>query len=256
MKSYATIFVITLLSLAFFSSTVIAQDEIQYRKEITVNLSNTASAGQLSGVSSPLQKVTRQVDGSPYYHDEWTTGIALLPNNMKSKGVQMMYSTYGNEVFYRENGKLMKLDNRRVEGFALNVDEGWVVFKNGFNPDMKNLDRLTFFRMIHDGKTKLLAHHRTYTRKNPRPAIATGRVSQEFRHRTEYYLQTEDGEFQETHRSKRDVLRKLKKQYRDRVEEYADENDLNFGEEKELAKILAYYDSLIDEGGEGEEEGS
>lgn len=222
-----------------------AQDEIEKRVETTVDLRNTVVIGNVPGLTSQLQDVSREIEGSPYYHEDWTTGIALLPDNMKSKGVQMMYSTYNNRVYYKEGDGLLMLDNRRVEGFALNVDDKWVLFKNGYNSGIDDTNRETYFRVVHDGLTKVLVHHRTFVRQSQKPAIATGRVSQEFRHDDNYYIVTRDGSFHEVKQKERRILRELPKKYRDPLKEFADQNDLDFGEDTDLSKIMSHYDQLV-----------
>lgn len=225
----------------------LAQDELESRNETTVDLRNTVVIGIIPGLSSPIQNVTRNIDGSPYYYDEWATGIALLSDNLKSKGVQMKYSTFNNRVYYKGEEGFLMLDNNRVEGFALNIDDDWILFKNGYKTGIRDLDTQTFFRIIHDGPTKIIVHHRTFTRKSHKPAIATGKVSQEFRHSEDYYLQTEDGKFHKIKKKERHILGKLNKKFRNQVKDYTKKNNLSFKEDKDLAKVLGYYDKLISE---------
>lgn len=240
-----TTLVLPLVFLVFASTPVLAQDELETRTETTVDLRNTAVIGNTTGLSSRIQDVTRNIEGTPFYHDEWTTGIALLPDNLKSKGVQMKYSTYQNRVYYKENDKVMMLDNRRVEGFALNVEQKWVLFKNGYNSGISNTDRNTYFRVVHDGLTKILVHHRSFTRESQKPAIATGRVNQEFRHSEDYYLVKQDGTFHEVSTKERRFLRELPKKYRGEVKDFANDNDLDFRDDQDLGRIMSHYDQLL-----------
>ena len=205
------IFSITLITFCFISLTATAQDELEYRSETSVDLNNTLVLGMSPTSSSHMQNVTRGIDGSPYFYDEWTTGIALLPKNLKTIGVQMKFSTFNNRVYFKKEDKTLALDNRRVEGFVLNIDDGWVLFKNGYRYDSDKIGRDTFLRVVHDGTTKILVHHRTYTRKSHKPAIATGRISHEFRHSDDYFLQTEDGKIHEVKNKQKHILRKLNK---------------------------------------------
>lgn len=237
--------ILTFLLIAFLTLPALAQSDLESRTQTTVDLRNTVVIGTGSGLSDRIQEVTRNIDGSPFYHDDWVTGIALLPDNMKSKGVQMMYSTYQNRVYYKEGDGMLMLDNSRVEGFALNVDDNWVLFKNGYNSGISDTDRNTYFRVVHDGITKILVHHRTFTRQSQKPAIATGRTSQEFRHSEDYYLVKEDGTFQEVSLRERRFLRELQKPYRDSIKDFANENDLDFRNDRDLAKIMSRYDELI-----------
>lgn len=241
-----------LIALFTISLTVpaFAQGDLESRSQTTVDLRNTAVIGTVPGLSSQIQEVTRNIDGSPFYHDEWTTGIALLPDSLKSKGVQMMYSSYQNRVYYKEGDGMLMLDNSRVEGFALNIDDNWVLFKNGYDSGISDTDRNTYFRVVHDGITKILVHHRTFTRRSQKPAIATGRVSQEFRHSEDYYLVKEDGNFHKVRLKERRFLRELPNQYKDEVKDFANENDLDFGNDKDLAKIMSHYDELVQQEGE------
>lgn len=240
-----TALILPLLFSLILTTPVLAQGELESRTETTVDLHNTVAIGSTTGLSGRIQDVTRSIEGTPFYHDEWTTGIALLPDNMKSRGVQMKFSTYQNRVYYKESDKVMMLDNRRVEGFALNVDQKWVIFKNGYNSGISDTDRNTYFRVVHDGLTKILVHHRTFTRESQKPAIATGRVSQEFRHSEEYYLVREDGSFQEVSTRERRFLRELPKKFRDQVKDFANENDLDFRDDQDLGKIMSHYDELL-----------
>lgn len=239
---------ITFLSLVIvysFSSMAIAQDELDYRKQTTVDLRNTVAMG-LPAIADRMQEVTKGIDGTPYFNEEWAQGVALLPNDLKSKTAQMLYDTYEDQVYYKDDNKLLMLDKSRIEGFAIKMEDNWIIFKNGFNPGEKDLNNQTFFRVVHDGKTKILVHHYSYIRDSHKPAIATGSTSsKEFRNRDDYYLQTEDGQFYKVKAREKRIVRKLNKKFRDQVSDYADKNDLDFDEDKDLSKIMSFYDKLL-----------
>ena len=233
-----------ILCLAIYAP-AIAQDELDYRKQTTVDLNNNLAVG-LSSISNRMQEVTRGIGSTPYFDEDWSTGIALLPNSLKTKHVPMLFDMYQGRVYYKDGDNMLMLDNNRIEGFALKQDEQWIIFKKGYNSNISDLNTQTFFRVVHEGKTKILVHHHAYVRDSHKPTIATGSTtSKEFRSRDDYYLQTEDGKFYDVKNKEKRIVRKLERKFRDQVRDYADKNDLEFDEDKDLAKIMTYYDELI-----------
>jgi hypothetical protein len=226
----------------------IAQNTTQYN---TIQLASFNDGSAVLGADS--QKLTsinvrtsRSLEGSPFYNDDWLPGIVLINNNLKSNRVQLRYDPYRNLVFFKEGDQFMALNNKFVTGFIIDKDNKKKFFKNGFESDKNEISPYTFLRVLHDGKTKLVVHHRTYIRKSHTNAFASGTVSDEFRHKEDYYLQTSKTEnLKEIRLKKKDLFKHIDKKYHDRLESYAEKNDLDFGEEKGMSNILGYYEQLL-----------
>jgi|GEM_PF-443680 hypothetical protein len=246
------IIIYTALVLLFIQAQAFSQDTGGYGSVQLTSFANGSAVIGLDGNStvSTLDRIrtSRNLEGTPFYNEDWKPGIVLINNDLKSGEVMLKYNPYQNLVFFKEKKaeNVLALNNEFVTGFILNKDSGKAFFKNGFNAKDNDINRYTFFRVLHDGSVKLLVHHRTYVRKSQTNAFASGTISNEFRHKEDYYIQPAEGKnLQEISLKKKDLFDHIDEKYHNQLENYADKNDLDFDEEKGMSNILGYYEQLI-----------
>lgn len=184
------------------------------------------------------------IEGTPYFNSEWTKGQVHLRTDSKEDDILLRYNAHANELEFKRGDKVLVAIPRMVTAFSLlNEDNEKVFFKNGFRSQDHDIHPGLFLRVIHDGKVKLVAKHKTDFQKAHSVNPLTGKKTSHFIPKKDYYLITEDGTFHDIKLKRKHVVRALNKN-KGELEKFARQNDLDFGEEKDLDKILAYYNSL------------
>lgn len=98
------------------------------------------------------------VEGTPYLVEDWYTGSVTMANGGKVvDGIKMRYDAYKDEVEYEKDGKMYRL-GPEISGFAIPTGKDLFIFRNGF-PVAGNQNQKSFYRVLHDGNTKLLKRY-------------------------------------------------------------------------------------------------
>lgn len=185
------------------------------------------------------------IEGSPYFNSEWTKGWVDLRSQGKTDKLPLRYNAHSNELEFKKDGKVLAVIPRYVNAFALrNEDNQEVIFKKGFEAREHDIHPGLFLRMVHDGNTKLVVKHKTHFQKAHSIDPLTGKRTSRFISKKDYYLITENGEFHDVKLKRKHLLRALDN-HQNELKKYARDNDLDFGEEKDLKNIMSYYDELI-----------
>lgn len=185
-----------------------------------------------------------EIEGSPYFNSEWTQGWVDLRSQGKTDNVPLRYNAYSNELEFKKDGKILVIIPRFVNAFKIkNEDNQEVLFEKGFKSPEHDIHPGLFLRMVHDGKVKLLAKHKTNFQKAHSVDPLTGKKTSRFIPKKDYYLITENGSFHDIKLKRKHLLRALAN-HQNELKKYAQKNDLDFGEEQDLARILSHYESL------------
>ncbi|MGK7368969.1 MAG: hypothetical protein ACNS64_02040 [Candidatus Halalkalibacterium sp. M3_1C_030] len=184
------------------------------------------------------------IEGTPYFNPEWTKGRAQLRSNNKTKEILLRYNANSNELEFKKDDKILIAIPRMVISFTLlNEENEKVSFKSGFKSQEHDIYPGLFLRVIHDGKVKLVVHHKTEFMKAHSINPLTGKKVSKYIPKSDHFLITEDGKYHDIKLKRKHILRALN-QNEDELKNFAKSNDLDFGNENDLAKILAYYESL------------
>lgn len=179
------------------------------------------------------------VEGSPYYNEDWITGHVQIDKETKSGPVKLRYSNYTNEVVFQEDGKIMALQPNALIGFTLLDGDRRIEFRKGFRSKEHDIQADRLMRIIYDGSTKLIAKEYNYLHKDEDPF--TGKMEYDFIPKTDFFIVTSGGSYHKVNLKKKDILRALSGD-RDELEAYAESQDLDFDEEEDLKRLLAHYD--------------
>ncbi|MDX1637205.1 MAG: hypothetical protein R3281_04495 [Balneolaceae bacterium] len=187
------------------------------------------------------------VEGTRYYNEEWLPGEIVLIDNVRTENLDLKMDALNNQVHFKvDENQILGLNSENVRSFYLQKGDEKIYFLNGYTYPRAGITSETFLRVVHQGESvSLLAHHTAEIRESRTSIVATaGSVSGNFVHRTDYYLQKNNGELQKVRKlKKKHVLREFE-EYDDELERFADQNDLDFRNEKDVAKILAHFDKL------------
>lgn len=245
MKSTIAITICLLLSLVLFAP---GETSAQTSDILTTDVLNSISTS--TGLN--YTQFNRRVKGTPYLNKDWKRGHVILKDDTRSEQVLLRLNTYKPAVEFSrgvdETIYVIPPDN--LKGMVIYSDFGDILFRNGYSAEEEDITPSTMLRVIHEGKTKLLAHHKTVLQEDI-PTYGVASQVDEFIVSDSYYLVTPDGTFNEIRLRKRDIMRQLG-EHADAVERYSRQNNLDFGEETEAAVLLQYYDSLIAENESGD----
>lgn len=245
MKSITAITICLLLSLVMF---VPGQVSAQTTDNLTRDVLNSISTS--TGLN--YTQSNRRVTGTPYLNKDWKRGHIILRDDTQSEQVLLRLNTYNPAVEFSRgvDETIYVIPPNNLKGMVIYSDFGDILFRNGYSAEEEGITPSTMLRVIHEGETKLLVHHKTVLQED---MASYGMASQidEYIDSDSYYLVTPDGTFNEIRLRKRDIMRQLG-EHADAVERYSRQNNLDFGEETEAAVLLQYYDSLIAENESGD----
>lgn len=183
---------------------------------------------------------TTKTTGSPYLLNAWFNGKLITDSGAKSKKLILRFNTLNNTVEYRKNGKVYGLNTKKLNGFIIiNKKDTNILFKNGFSSG--DFNRNAFLRVIYDGSTKLLARHTSELIEDISNYGNANKIN-EYRKEIDYYL-IKKGRLYGIELEKESILNVLSSK-RKKLAEYAESNNLSFEKEKEVGKILIYYDKI------------
>lgn len=244
--SYQFIALSIFLSATAFSNMAVSQDtgDVDYQ---TVEIVNPAGTMIYTEESKDIQ-------GSPLIKDSFENGRILYPNNQASEVVPLNYDAHKNQVLFIKGNQIRVLNTVGVKGFAFEkpanfeqTDKVQEVFTFQIRDDALGFDELTPVQVLYSQGTgvKLLAVYKTNLMRGNTKDPFTGKVTDRYASGVDYYLQKTNGEFEKLRRLRsKDIIKKLDRPHRKALNSFMKENDLDGKSEKDLAKLLAYYDTL------------
>ncbi|GAB2763331.1 hypothetical protein GCM10027275_00410 [Rhabdobacter roseus] len=179
------------------------------------------------------------VEGSPYLKDKWYLGTIRAQNGKVYDGVKMRYDAYKDEVEYEQQGKMYRLGAAETLEFSIPTDDDLYIFRRGF-PKVDRQTDASFYRVLHDGNTKLLKRYENRMRDEKPYNSAT--VTRRFEPSEKLYV-LKGGTMYPIKKNDRKGMLKILSD-RKRTMEYAiKEQQLDFRTESDIIKILEEYDA-------------
>jgi len=109
------------------------------------------------------------VEGTPYLDDRWSSGTITLNDNKTVSIGQMRYNAYSAEIHYLDNSnKELAVDAQQVHRFTLMKPKDPAQLLGRFEAftDMFSDDRRAFYRVLNDGKYRLVILDRCTIKKS------------------------------------------------------------------------------------------
>lgn len=181
------------------------------------------------------------VEGSPWLNDEWLEGYFIKTNDRPSGNFPIRYNTDQQVVAFQYQGRELLLKPATVKGFVLPGEGSPRVFRNGFSSKEHDISKNLFFEVLHEGEVSLLKYHHTKLLKAISPDYSTGEYTDKYIPDNAYYLLLSDGSMEEIKLKRRHILRALPGNTR-ALKNYANDNDLSFREEHDVAELLGHYE--------------
>lgn len=238
MKSTFTSFIALFTLLLLFISPESALSQVQDE----ANISSSEMRNLLNSNQIPLHRATN-VEGSPYMFDEFYEGVVALNNGHTTQPLQIRYNTHTQSVDFMSGNLAFNVEGENIESFHFTANGREYKFMKGY--DASRLSEEDFVEVVVDGEVKFLARHHTAFFED---AASYGSATKNNIYRSDvtYYMKVGD-KSPERLRSlnKRRVMNNLER-FEDELEQYADQNNIDFSEKEDVAKLVRYCNSLVE----------
>ncbi|MBC5993149.1 hypothetical protein [Pontibacter cellulosilyticus] len=192
--------------------------------------------------------------GNTFLTEDWNKGTIFFTLNRKLEDQQFQFDIEMNQFLLKGEEELKELSDARVVNgvnvmaFVMKSKLGGTrQFLNSLNSGYKvnGVPLMGFLEVIEDGKATLLRKYRIEVIKaGYNVALNAGNKQDKIVKKEAYYLKKKDSnDLVEISRNQKSNLAALGAQ-QDQVKAYMKENKLKFKPGKDLAKIVAYYNTL------------
>ncbi len=180
------------------------------------------------------------IEGSPFFNDDWETGIVMLADGRTFKDMSLKYNIYKDELYFKDpNGETKSFSTPvkefKIEGGNSNSKD----FKNGFT-NISGYTAQSFFQVLSEGSVQLLKKHRCLVTETT--GIDLGTVTKKFTVKESYYIII-SGVATLIKKDKKSILALLSNKQGE-LETYIKTNKLDLKNDDALAKLINYYNSI------------
>ena len=208
----------------------------------------TGAAAQFAIVDNTGQPILTKnytdVRGSAYLYDGWKKGSVTTARDITYDGIELMYDLIEDQLIFKGSGGEAKTFNQPIKSFTLkagkeNALQKEQLFVSGFMP-VDGAKPATFYEVLADGEVQLL---RRATKKifEELPYGSATKVKA-FKTDSHYYI-AKDGTLKKIKNDKKSVLQALTDK-KAALETYIKTNRPDLKKDEELAKLVAYYNTL------------
>ena len=188
--------------------------------------------------SIPLrEKAYTKMEGSPYLNDQWIPGTVVFEDGKTTKNVNLKFDQVQGILVFKN-------DKNEEFAFVTQVKEFELPaigkFRSGF-PPTKGTNEKTFFKVLDDGKTKLLKAQKKAILETK--AFYSGVVEKTVVEDIKYYILKPDKSLVPLKNDKKALLNELKDKETE-LKKYIGNQNFNFKNDEDLMNLFAYYNSL------------
>jgi hypothetical protein len=202
------------------------------------NFYATAQFEVLDHMGQPvIAKHYVDVKGSPYLSDEWQEGMVKLHNGNIYHGVKLKYNQIDQELTFRNQKGEAQLFVQPVVEFELNKR----LFRKGYPAIDGTSSPNTFYEVLEDGPTQLLKRTSKKIIEETPYSSATKVKSVVESH--SLYIANKEGRLNKIKKDKKSLLGVLPEKSSE-LEKYVKDSRLDLRQEADMAKLVAYYNSL------------
>lgn len=184
-------------------------------------------------------KATRDfnLDGSPFILKSWAKGEVKFNNGKTLKNMVLNYDEIQDAAIFKgDDGKALYF-TEEINEFNLNNR----IFRSGFNP-FKNFTISSFYEVLVDGNVKLLKKNvKTISEVKEYSATTTKKVINE---NIGYYISKQNEIVQLKKKDLKTLIENLGPDKSTALIDYSNNNNINFKNEDDFKKIVAFYNSL------------
>ena len=192
-----------------------------------------------------LNRPASDVAGSPYLNDQYQTGRVIFPDNAVSQELRMNYDIFKNQVHYLENGQIFAMSFGQIAGFMLyepNDSRNKKVFKTGEFDQKLDITKQTPLEVIYDGEqVKLYRQYNTFIYEE---RTYSGENITRYVNKDYIVYKDENGEFFKTKIKKKDLLKRINKNYKKQVDKHLKATKNKVKSDEDAVAFFSYYESL------------
>jgi hypothetical protein len=195
------------------------------------------------------------VEGTPFLYEEFKNGRFLFTSGRQSEILPINYDLEKNLMLYKKDNQIMILENINIKGFSFEPHQD-------FDSSESIREQYTFqlhenefdfnepipVQILYDqnGAVKLFALHKVKFIRGNRQDPFTGKITNRYKSDTEYFLKKPGNEMHKLRRLKaKDIINAIGDDSKKELNAFIDENDLDENSQKDLIKLLTYYDKKI-----------
>lgn len=244
-RSFFTVSILLLFISVYYSDAQAQNNEVDYEKVEITNPSGTTI----------YTENTKDIQGSPLLKDSFENGRVLFTSNKATKVFPINYDSHKNQVLFIEDNQIKVLNTNGVKGFLFEKPDNFMqsdkvqeVFTYQINDEALGFSEPTPVQVLYNQGTglKLLALHKTNLMRGNSKDPYTGKVTDRYIKVTEYYLQKKNGDIEKLRRLRaKDIIKAVDKEHQRVLRSFMKENSFDDRSQKDLAKMLAYYDNNL-----------
>jgi len=175
------------------------------------------------------------ITGSPYYNDKFVTGTVKLEGNLKETSALIQYDQIGDLVLVKN-----KLEDQPIE-----VTDKIAVFKLFMPTDTVSFRSLPglegYYEVLYDGSTPFFK--RTKKKIIDNQIYNSAAIEKTVNSALTYYIITKSKEVVQVKLDKKGFLNVLNDKSKE-LSDFISMEKINFKEQKDIIKLLSYYDGL------------
>jgi len=204
------------------------------------NISSSDMRNMLDSNQIPLHRATN-VEGSPYMFDEFYEGVVELTNGHTTQPLQIRYNTHEQSIDFMSGNLAFNVEGENIESFHFTANGKEYKFIKGY--DASRLSEDDFVEVVVDGEVKFLARHHTAFFEDS-ASYGSATKNNIYRSDVTYYVKVGD-KSPERLRSlnKRRVMNNIDR-FEDELEQYADQNNIDFSDKEDVARLIRYCNTL------------
>lgn len=198
---------------------------------------------------------TTDVVGTPLLYDEFKNGRFLFSSSEQSEVVPINYDLEQNEILFKKDGQIMILEKSNIEGFTFELPRNFdssedirEVYTINLNDENFGFTEATPVQVLYsqNGAIELFAFHKVKFVRGNRQDPFTGKITNRYKNETEYFLKTPDHKLHKLHRLRaKEIIKAIGDDSKKELNRFIKQNDLDEKSEKDLARLLAYYENQI-----------
>ncbi|WP_319503005.1 hypothetical protein [uncultured Draconibacterium sp.] len=231
MKKYISLFVLLLIS----SAGLYAQSIYDIRNAIDFFESNKMQRGDFRKTLSESE-----IEGSPYYIDEFTKGTIFTSQKIQYNDVPLRYNIYNDEMEFQTP------DEQILAIAAPEIVEKAVVGEDTFSNipyELGNKVKRAYFILLTEGKLSLYARPQVMYQKPKEAAAYKEPEPAKFIKRPDMYYLRLNQQAAVKIESKKD-LQNFFTDHQKQIEDFIKENKIKPGKEDNMMELVEYYNSL------------
>jgi len=182
------------------------------------------------------------VKGSPYVFEEWNSGTVQTTKGIFNN-VKIKYSELEDQLFFKNKEDQTMQFADPVKDFTISYkkdDKDLLAhYRNGYT-NISGLNNNAYFEILADGKYQLLK--KTTKKVKQETVYGSTESNKSFMITTRYYIETPERGIL-IKKDKKSILAALSNKQAE-LDTYAKSNNIDFKNDDDLIKLIAYYNSL------------